>query len=228
MPARALVSLVILFVCSAAAHAEGPAAPGWADLHVHQMAGLAFGGKYLWGSHQGPSADALRPCSGHSLDGHGFGAGTEGGTGNLKTHGRGGHPDYAGWPRWDTTSHQQVHADWLKKAHEAGLTLTVMPAVNQDDYWVVIKFGSTRMSTSRACRSRSARKRWPSRFARCATPSRGSSVRCATTGWRGRGAGGTRPAVKDTHALHFRAVFGSHVGSFDRDVDGEYAHETGR
>lgn len=32
---------------------------GIADLHVHQMAELAFGGRLLWGSHTGPQATAL-------------------------------------------------------------------------------------------------------------------------------------------------------------------------
>jgi hypothetical protein len=106
---------------------------GVADLHLHQMAALAFGGRYIWGQHDGPPASALRPCSGHSFDGNGFNGGSEGGPGNLKPHGKGGHSSYGGWPRWSSTSHQQVHALWLKKAHAEGLRLIVMPTVHNAD-----------------------------------------------------------------------------------------------
>ena len=42
----------------------------------------------------------------------------------------GGYPQFDGWPRWDSFTHQQVYADWLKRAHDGGLQLMVMYAVN--------------------------------------------------------------------------------------------------
>jgi microsomal dipeptidase-like Zn-dependent dipeptidase len=102
------------------------------------MSALAFGGRYIWGQHDGPPATALRRCSGHSFDGHGFGGGAEGGAGNLKPHGKGGHPSFDGWPRWNSTSHQQVHSAWLKKAHADGLRLIVMPTVHNADFCKIL------------------------------------------------------------------------------------------
>jgi microsomal dipeptidase-like Zn-dependent dipeptidase len=104
---------------------------GFADLHLHQMTDLGFGGRYLWGKHDGPIAQAVPHCSGMGVD-HGFMTGSEGGDGNLGTHAKDGYPQFHGWPRWSSTSNQQAHADWLKKAHEHGLKLIVMSALNQD------------------------------------------------------------------------------------------------
>jgi microsomal dipeptidase-like Zn-dependent dipeptidase len=120
--------------------ARQPSSPlvGFADYHVHQFSDLAFGGKYVWGAHDGPPAKALRPCSGHSLDGHGFGGGLEGGAGNLKPHGRGGYPHFDAWPRYNTTSHQQAHAMWLERAWRDGLRLVVVSLVNNRDYCRII------------------------------------------------------------------------------------------
>src|SRR5690348_16203187 len=95
---------------------------GLADIHVHQMSHLAFGGAWIWGEHDGPAAQALRSCSGHGTD-HGFLAGSEGGTGNLRAHDNRGFPNHEGWPTWKSISHQQCHADWLKQAHADGLRL---------------------------------------------------------------------------------------------------------
>jgi hypothetical protein len=36
-------------------------APGIADLHVHQLVNLAFGGRMYWGQHDGPKETALAP-----------------------------------------------------------------------------------------------------------------------------------------------------------------------
>ncbi len=53
-----------------AAPARGPTDPvvGLADIHVHQMSHLAFGGRWIWGDHDGPPEHALRACSGQGLD----------------------------------------------------------------------------------------------------------------------------------------------------------------
>src|SRR4051812_48410989 len=44
----------------------------------------------------------------------------------------GGWPQFDGWPRWDSMSHQTVHEDWLKRAVDGGLRLMVMLAVNSE------------------------------------------------------------------------------------------------
>ena len=72
---------------------------GLADIHVHQMSHLAFGGSWIWGDHDGAPDQALRHCSGHGID-HGFLAGSEGGTGNLRAHDHRGFPGHEGWPTW--------------------------------------------------------------------------------------------------------------------------------
>ena len=112
-----------------------PASPkaieGFADFHLHQVAELGFGGRYIWGGHDGDPKQVLRHCSGMGID-HGLMSGAEGGSGNLHPHSAGGFPDFGGWPRWNSTSHQQAHADWLKHAHEQGLKLVVVSALNQD------------------------------------------------------------------------------------------------
>jgi len=40
--------------------------------------------------------------------------------------------DFAGWPYWDEVNHQHVHYLMLKRAHDAGLNLMVMDAVNNE------------------------------------------------------------------------------------------------
>src|SRR5438552_233486 len=80
---------------------------GYADLHLHQLSHLGFGGRWLWGDFDGDPKDALRSCNGSGLE-HGFLAGYEGGTGNFKPHDKRGFPRYEGWPRWNSNSHQQT------------------------------------------------------------------------------------------------------------------------
>jgi microsomal dipeptidase-like Zn-dependent dipeptidase len=128
---RSALALAVLVQAATAARA----APvrGFADYHLHQMGSLAFGGKWIWGGFDGPQEQALRACSGHGQD-HGFLAGAEGGIANLGSHGKNGFPQFHDWPTWDSISHQQSHADWLRKAHADGLTLIVMSAVEQGTF----------------------------------------------------------------------------------------------
>ena len=44
----------------------------------------------------------------------------------------GGHPEFNGWPRWDSFTHQSVYEDWLGRAWQGGLRLMVMHAVNSE------------------------------------------------------------------------------------------------
>lgn len=118
--------------CGPAAN-PAPAGRGLAELHLHQFANLAFGGGWVWGNADGPADQALGTCSGHGFD-HGFAAGMEGGTLNLRRHDPDGYPSFEGWPRWNSVSHHQSHADWLQQAHSQGLDLMVMSAVEQTEF----------------------------------------------------------------------------------------------
>jgi hypothetical protein len=43
---------------------------GYADIHVHQMANLGFGGSIIWGATWGPPEEALRGIPANMRHGH--------------------------------------------------------------------------------------------------------------------------------------------------------------
>ncbi len=114
-----------------------PSMRGFADLHCHQMANLAFGGQAFFGAAWGPVNQVLPWCT--SVHG-------PGGAGDIMSnflrgisyctsilgHHVGGYPEFDGWPRWDNISHQAVYEDWLYRAFYGGLRLMVMLAVNNE------------------------------------------------------------------------------------------------
>ncbi len=117
---------------------EQPCVQGFADIHEHMMAEYGFGGGLLWGSVTGPEPLALASCDGVSHArtclGPGDAAlsafpGAHGDTG-VHTDKTSGYPNYDYWPRWDSTSHQQVWEGHLKQAWTGGLRLLVMSAVS--------------------------------------------------------------------------------------------------
>ena len=136
---------------------------GFADLHLHQAAELGFGGNNIWGSHTGPLADAL-PTDGrdrtiekaflrgpvqwvlglHSLPGFFLSEGES-------RHG-GGFPAFDSWPHFNDVTHQQVHEDWLKEAHEGGLNLVVVSAVNFEGFCYGLKAVFPRPGDRMGCR----------------------------------------------------------------------------
>ncbi|MBU2514362.1 dipeptidase [bacterium] len=141
-----LLSIILLFTfvpLSAVAQTEGSPVTGFADIHIHQMAEFAYAGAWFHGSHKGPESVALKKCSGGSLLGGdhartvagplnellGSVPGTDGDTG-WHFYKRYGYPKYTGWPRWDTIAHQQVWEGHLKQAHDNGLSLYIMSAVD--------------------------------------------------------------------------------------------------
>ncbi len=108
---------------------QAPVGPvkGFADLHVHQAASLAFSGGWYWGSHrEGPLSERLPAC-------HGDEHATFPAIGGLlapHTHLTQGAPDFKQWPAWNDIKHQQVSAEWLKAAHDKGFNLMVASVVN--------------------------------------------------------------------------------------------------
>ncbi len=142
---------------------------GVADLHVHQMVNLAFGGRMMWGLHEGDKKTALAaevitgkydPTAANAVD-FALTTITEGGVdanvllraANSKTTDEGffhlggnGFPQYKEWPNHADRSHQQVHIDWVKEAHEreknshSNINLMVVSIVNNDVLCSALKF----------------------------------------------------------------------------------------
>ncbi len=104
---------------------------GFADLHVHQAAHLAFSKGWYWGDHMpGHLASRLPQCEGDNhatLEPLGIELHEYGNAHHGKTSG---YPDYHDWPVWNDIKHQQVSAEWLKDAHERGMKLMVASVVN--------------------------------------------------------------------------------------------------
>ncbi len=47
-------------------------------------------------------------------------------------HNKGGGQSFGGWPKYNTTTHQQMYFRWLERAYRGGLRLAVMLAVNNE------------------------------------------------------------------------------------------------
>ncbi|MCY1075836.1 membrane dipeptidase [Archangium lansingense] len=113
-------------------------AKGFADLHAHPFANLAFGGLAFYGKAYGPLSSTLPWCDtvhgpGGTRDSFGSIMATLGyGTGGSG-HRVGGYPQYDGWPRWNSYTHQSMYEDWLYRSVQGGLRLLVMLAVNNQD-----------------------------------------------------------------------------------------------
>src|ERR1700688_61613 len=116
---------------------------GFADIHVHQMADLGFGGSIVWGSAFGDPQKHLGPIPSKYKRGHDT---TEAAVtehylkmflntfvADLFGHGEDGWPKFRSWPNHNIWTHQQVYQDWLFREYQGGLRLMVMLAVNSED-----------------------------------------------------------------------------------------------
>ncbi len=110
-----------------------PTLRGYADIHNHAFANLAFGGKFLYGSAHGPESAVLSvdgDIASHGLI-HGneiIGAGMDGRWGLFL--GNNGAPNLGDWPTHRDTDHQKVYKDWLARAVKGGMRLMVIFAVD--------------------------------------------------------------------------------------------------
>jgi microsomal dipeptidase-like Zn-dependent dipeptidase len=113
---------------------------GFADLHNHQFANLAFGGRMVFGNAYGPldqlSAAADRQMHGNLhfwSDPDTFKTDVMGGylvgAGGPLNYANDGFPSFSGWPAFFEVSHQKVHEEWLYRAVQGGMRLMVMMAV---------------------------------------------------------------------------------------------------
>lgn len=126
---------------------------GFADIHNHQFANLAFGGNAIVGEAFGPIANALSPS--HDAENHGlahrldvvgswlalrpnplniWSPGSPWGSPPLDVtlliYPNDGYPGFGGWPQFYDVTHQKVYEDWLYRAVQGGLRLMVMFAVD--------------------------------------------------------------------------------------------------
>lgn len=124
---------------------------GFGDYHAHQMGQLGFGGRHMYGSHDGAESVALKSCTGtnHAVSWLPV-AGTLLGQPDLgqhpgQTHGYGTSTSnrYKFWPTWINTTHQGYWKGWLYKAYQDGLRLFVMSAVNFDMFCSILPQNNT-------------------------------------------------------------------------------------
>lgn len=97
---------------------------GYADAHVHVTANLRAGGETIYG--EPFDRYGVTAALGHDADVHGS-DGSRDLTGNLlrgdapaAKHDTHGWPTFAGWPTYDTYTHQQVYYRWLQRDWMAG------------------------------------------------------------------------------------------------------------
>lgn len=111
-------------------------AEGYADLHNHLLAHVAFGESVFWGASFGEPAEVLKPIPEHLKGPHQKVEALSSSrsiTGIFDAHAEDGHPTYQAWPTPHLKTHQQSHVDWLYRAYQGGLRLVVVHAVNNQD-----------------------------------------------------------------------------------------------
>lgn len=111
---------------------------GFADIHIHEMGNLGFGGSILWGGSHGDPAKVLGPIPAEMRRGHN--ATQDCFDGHYlrcllspREHGEDGYESFGTWPSREKQTHQQAYVDWLHRAYLGGMRLMVMLAVNSED-----------------------------------------------------------------------------------------------
>jgi len=111
---------------------------GFADAHLHITAEVRAGGRVIYGRSFSPlgiteALSAAGDAKEHGPDG------SADVTGNLLrngtpvgTHDTHGWPTFAGWPVFDTITHQQTYYVWLKRMWMAGMRLVVAQTVEDE------------------------------------------------------------------------------------------------
>lgn len=116
---------------------QDPAMRGFADIHNHQFANLAFGGSIVVGHAYGPAEVALSTSADEAHHGtmHGLGDFLGAPVGQREPnqwprYSNAGYPAFDGWPSFLEWNHQKMYEAWLHRAVTGGLRLIVMMAVN--------------------------------------------------------------------------------------------------
>jgi len=120
-----------------------PAVKGFVDAHVHVTAFEFLGGRFHCGrpwSRYG-AADALRDCPDHGTDGTFAIAENLLSAGSLTgTHSNKGWPDFDGWPRHDSLTHEGTYWKAIERAWRGGLRIMVADLVENralcEIYWL--------------------------------------------------------------------------------------------
>jgi microsomal dipeptidase-like Zn-dependent dipeptidase len=109
---------------------------GFADAHLHITSDLRGGGDVIYGENF--DRFGITEALGHDADVHGDNGSLDI-TGNLLrsgspagTHDTHGWPTFAGWPVYDTYTHQQTYYRWLQRAWMSGLRLVVAQTVEDE------------------------------------------------------------------------------------------------
>lgn len=106
---------------------------GIADIHVHFMSHLGFGGLFIWGeSHASDPNLASDVAIGRALHSPKPGYFSNLVNPERKDTNPDGYPTFQDWPHFSSVSYQQAYIDWIERAWRGGLRLVVCLADNSE------------------------------------------------------------------------------------------------